>query len=100
MATQNESILALLRLTETKWVPKWPIESLFDSIVKPYAEFLTRSSIKIPEPSITMINLNNTYHTFHSILPEANELICFDDLYDTVLHHSWVLPNEYIWQYM
>ena len=34
MATQNESILALLRLTETNWVPKWPIESLFDSIVK------------------------------------------------------------------
>ena len=33
MATQNESILALLRVTETKWVPKWPIESLFDSIV-------------------------------------------------------------------
>ena len=34
MATQNGSILALLRPTETKWVPKWPIEPLFDSIVK------------------------------------------------------------------
>ena len=33
MATQNESILALLRPTETKLVPKWPIESLFDSIL-------------------------------------------------------------------
>ena len=43
MATQNESILALLRLTETKWVPKWPIESLFDSIVWPVECHHTRA---------------------------------------------------------
>ena len=44
MATQNESILARLRPTETKWVPKWPIESLFDSIV--YATHMLPSSLR------------------------------------------------------
>ena len=71
MATQNESILALLRLTEIKWVPKWPIESLFDSIVfvKPlYLTFEENKFVDITLLLLTLVLLWNTkYHWWFCI---------------------------------